>query len=186
MYNKNMATWLTSDLHFFHKNIITYCNRPFGDEYEMNNEIMRVWNESVKDEDTVIVVGDLTAGLYDRNEELKTLISCLKGKKTLVIGNHDHMSSKWYRNAGFEVAVKHLVIEGMLIVHKPATEYNARSIQLRTQHKPRIVIHGHIHADLPEIEGHFNVAWDRHRRMIDMNEIISQVHYAKQSSTNAG
>lgn len=185
MYNKNMATWLTSDLHFFHKNIITYCNRPFGDEYEMNSEILRVWNDSVADDDTVIVVGDFTAGLYDRSEELITLIGQLKGKKTLVLGNHDHMSAKWYKSAGFDQVVKYIVDGDILLVHKPATEYNARSIQLRTQHKPRIVIHGHIHADLPEIEGHFNVAWDRHRRMINMNEIISQVHYEKQSSTNA-
>jgi len=185
MYNKNMATWLTSDLHFFHKNIITYCNRPFCDEYEMNETILASWNSTVADDDHVIVVGDLTAGLYDRKEELQVLISRLKGVKTLVTGNHDHMSTSWYRNAGFVKVVKHITEGDLLIVHKPATEYNDKSNQLRSKYHPRLVIHGHIHADLPEIEGHFNVAWDRHLRMINMNEIISTVHYEKQPSENA-
>ena len=171
-----MATWLTSDLHLFHKNIITYCNRPFTDEYEMNDRIVCVWNETVQDEDSVIVVGDLTAGLFDRKDQLVELVGRLRGVKTLVVGNHDHLSNSAYRAMGFNTVVKSMVMGDMLIVHKPATEQNPKTIRLKEVHKPKLIVHGHIHANLPEIDGHFNVAWDRHGRMINMDEILSKDH----------
>jgi len=172
-----MATWLTSDLHLFHKNIIQYCDRPFCDEYQMNETIVNVWNETVADDDRVIVVGDLTAGLYDRQEELKALIARLRGRKTLVMGNHDHMSAKWYRWAGFENVVKHILEDEILFVHKPAQVFNPKSMRLADLHKPRLVVHGHIHRKDPEIPGHFNVAWDRHERLISLDEIISRCEH---------
>jgi calcineurin-like phosphoesterase family protein len=177
-----MATWLTSDLHLFHKNIIQYCNRPFSDEYEMNSSIIKVWNETVDPGDRVIVVGDLTAGLYDRADALLDVISTLRGKKTLVLGNHDHMTAKWYRNAGFDVVVKSLVEDGILYVHKPATECNPKSIRLQEMHKPKFIVHGHIHREDINIPGHVNVAWDRHHRMISLDEIIS-IHETITSSS---
>lgn len=169
-----MATWLTSDLHLFHKNIIQYCGRPYDDEYKMNDDIVNKWNACVADDDRVIVVGDLTAGLFDRKDQLATIISCLKGRKELVVGNHDHCSKKWYRDAGFTTVVNHIFENGILFVHKPATEFNEKSIRLRSLHKPNLIVHGHIHSALPEIDGHYNVAWDRHYRMIDFEEIISR------------
>ena len=33
-------TWLTSDTHFFHENILKYCNRPFGSVEEMNEALV--------------------------------------------------------------------------------------------------------------------------------------------------
>jgi calcineurin-like phosphoesterase family protein len=142
----------------------------------MNERIVCVWNETVKDDDSVIVVGDLTAGLFDRKDQLIELVGRLKGIKTLVVGNHDHLSNKAYREMGFNTVVKSTVIDDMLIVHKPATEQNLKSIRLKELHKPKLIVHGHIHANLPEIDGHFNVAWDRHKRMINMDEIFSKDH----------
>jgi calcineurin-like phosphoesterase family protein len=168
-----MKTWLTSDLHLFHRNIITYCSRPFKDEYEMNDFIIEMWNKTVGETDRVIVVGDLTAGLDKRNDELSQVISRLKGVKTLVLGNHDHMTAKWYKTAGFDTVVRHIYDNGVLFVHKPATEFNVKSINLQNQYKPNLIIHGHIHSDLPEIDGHYNVAWDRHCQLIDYDEIIN-------------
>ena len=31
--------YVTSDLHFYHKNVIKLANRPYGDEDEMNKEL---------------------------------------------------------------------------------------------------------------------------------------------------
>ena len=77
---------------------------------------------------------------------------------------------------GFNTVVKSMVMGDMLIVHKPATEQNPKTIRLKEVHKPKLIVHGHIHANLPEIDGHFNVAWDRHGRMINMDEILSKDH----------
>jgi calcineurin-like phosphoesterase family protein len=142
----------------------------------MNDRIVCVWNETVQDDDSVIVVGDLTAGLFDSKDQLIELVGRLKGIKTLVVGNHDHLSNKAYREMGFNTVVKSMIIDDMLIVHKPATEQNLKSIRLKEVHKPKLIVHGHIHANLPEIDGHFNVAWDRHKRMINIDEIFSKDH----------
>jgi len=50
--------FLTSDLHLGHDNIRKYCSRPFKTLEEMNETIIRRWNERVKKEDFVYHVGD--------------------------------------------------------------------------------------------------------------------------------
>ena len=51
-------TFFTSDTHFGHENIISYCERPFKDANDMNIKLIRNWNERVKPEDTVYILGD--------------------------------------------------------------------------------------------------------------------------------
>lgn len=167
------TTWLTSDLHLYHKNIIVYCGRQHDNEYDMNDAIVAAWNAAVADEDSVILVGDLSAGVMGRYDELASLISQLKGRKTLVRGNHDHQTDVWYKSAGFSSVTDWLLQDGVLYVHKPATSYNTDVIKLAEQLSPRLIVHGHIHDDRPNIPGHFNVAWDRHKRMLDMTEIVT-------------
>ena len=58
-----------ADLHFGHKNILGYDKRPFDNTEQMDEEIIRRWNERVCDDDTVYVLGD--AFLRARKEALK-------------------------------------------------------------------------------------------------------------------
>ena len=53
-----MNYWWTSDYHFSHFNIISYCDRPFKTAEEMNKIIIRRHNERVKPDDTVFFLGD--------------------------------------------------------------------------------------------------------------------------------
>jgi calcineurin-like phosphoesterase family protein len=73
------TTWITSDLHLYHKNIITYCDRPYDNEYDMNAGIVSAWNSDVNDGDNVIVVGDLSAGVAGRQDDLAALRIRLNG-----------------------------------------------------------------------------------------------------------
>jgi calcineurin-like phosphoesterase family protein len=91
--------YYTSDTHFHHKKIREFCpSRPGVDTATMNEEIVRIWNETVSPEDTVFHLGDFSFG---KSEETKALIKRLNGHKVLVMGNHDRRSAQWYKDAGF-------------------------------------------------------------------------------------
>lgn len=45
--------FFTSDTHFYHGNIIRFCNRPFEDVEMMNETIISNWNNTVGLDDTV-------------------------------------------------------------------------------------------------------------------------------------
>jgi calcineurin-like phosphoesterase family protein len=78
--------FFTSDLHLQHKNIIKYCERPFENINQMNITIMDNWNSLVSENDVVFILGDFCFG------DVSTwcyLLDRLKGKKYLILGNHD-------------------------------------------------------------------------------------------------
>ena len=75
-----------SDLHFGHANIIKLCNRPFADVSDMNETLIARWNGKVTGSDTVYIVGDLFFRMAD---DPAAVLSRLKGKKHLIVGNHD-------------------------------------------------------------------------------------------------
>ena len=58
------TVFFTSDHHFGHQNIIRHCQRPFGGAAEMDEELIRRWNERVRPGDEVYHLGDfaLTTG----------------------------------------------------------------------------------------------------------------------------
>lgn len=78
--------WFTSDLHFGHKNIIKFCNRPWKSVEEMDEALIENWNSVVKENDIVFDLGDFA---FATNRRWKELIQRLNGKHYLILGNHD-------------------------------------------------------------------------------------------------
>lgn len=83
---KASEVFFTSDLHFYHKNICKYCNRPFETLDAMHEALINNWNNVVKETDTVFILGDIGFCGY---EKLEALVSRLNGTKYLIQGNHD-------------------------------------------------------------------------------------------------
>jgi calcineurin-like phosphoesterase family protein len=79
--------FFTSDTHFFHANIIKYCNRPFDNPREMNEELIKRWNEVIPNDGIVFHLGDFS--LTATPKELDTLMHRLNGTIYLIIGNHE-------------------------------------------------------------------------------------------------
>lgn len=79
-------TFFISDLHISHKNVLEYDQRPFRTIEENDAEIMRRWNEKVDDDDDVYILGDIS---WRKNEDTVAYYKQLRGKKHLIVGNHD-------------------------------------------------------------------------------------------------
>lgn len=128
-----------SDLHLNHKNILAQNARPFQSVQEMNNTLLKNWNQKVTDQDDVYILGDL---FYEAKDS-ETILTQLKGKKHLILGNHD---SRWLSedlrsffvsiDSSLEIIDQNHTI---FLCHYPMVSYPKQS--------RAYMIHGHIHND---------------------------------------
>lgn len=131
--------YFIGDLHFNDSGIIKYENRPFNTIDEMNNTLIRNWNSTVSDTDTVFVLGDVS--LIPSTEELKTIIDKLHGEKHLILGNHDKkLSPASWRKLGFNMVYDYPILyEGFLILSHEPLYIN--------ENTPYINIFAHVHGN---------------------------------------
>ena len=78
--------FFTSDLHLGHKNIIRLCGRPFESVEEMDEILIDNWNKKIHRCDTVYILGDI---LFRNEKPAARYLERLKGRKHLIVGNHD-------------------------------------------------------------------------------------------------
>ena len=79
-------TYYISDLHFGHKNILSFDNRPFKSIEEHDKALINNWNEVVGIDDDVWILGDFS--WYNATKTIE-FYKRLNGNKHLCIGNHD-------------------------------------------------------------------------------------------------
>lgn len=86
------------------------------------------WNETVRNDDIVWFLGDFVLG--GRNV-LNDYASKLKGRKRIILGNHDNLKDKDYLEAGFEfvsrwpvVLAQHIILSHAPLPSVPAGFYN--------------------------------------------------------------
>jgi calcineurin-like phosphoesterase family protein len=156
-----MKVFASSDHHFFHKNIIKYADRPFDFDDEncvgqCAKHMIEMHNSVISDNDFVLMVGDLSAGLRGRTEMFSELLKLLKGKKILVRGNHDYLENQFYLDAGFLDVVDYFKIPPYFISHYPCylskwtTELEKNVMQHVNLQGYHTIIHGHIHNKNPD------------------------------------
>lgn len=132
-----MKYFVISDMHFNHEKIIQYCNRPFKNVTDMNETIIKNWNETVSNKDVVICLGDVGLG---RVEQLEPIIRKLNGKKILILGNHDNFSEEKYRELGFHTVSRFPIIyNGFFIMSHAPMELSETT--------PYFNFYGHVHND---------------------------------------
>jgi len=92
------STWLVSDTHFGHENIVGFARRPHDHE----QVIMEEWAQTVPDDGTVLHLGDLS---YRNNSFFKNMIAkhLTGAQKLLIQGNHDRQRPNFYRDSGFKI-----------------------------------------------------------------------------------
>ena len=129
--------FFVGDTHFGHNEIIYYEQRPFANVEDMDKELISKWNSVVTDEDIVFMIGDFS--FYDKAKTTK-ICKTLRGKKNLVIGNHDENSEEYYEACGFHKVYEYpIILEGFwMISHEPL--YLNKSM-------PYVNIYGHVHGN---------------------------------------
>lgn len=143
--------FFTSDLHFFHKNIIELSHRSFRDLEEMHEQIIKNWNRAVTPNDHVYLLGDVSFG---SQEKTRNLLDRLNGKIYLIRGNHDNDILKDLCASRFEWIKDYYYlkvqdpdgrdgkIQPIVLCHFPFASWN------RMGHGSWN-LHGHCHGNLP-------------------------------------
>ncbi len=85
-FDEGQRFFFTSDTHFGHANIIRFCDRPFKDVEQMNEIMIKNWNNVVRQDDTIFHLGDFCLG---GAAEWTKVLDRLNGKIHLILGNHD-------------------------------------------------------------------------------------------------
>ena len=181
--------WFTSDLHFWHKNICKYCDRPYESVEEMNQGIIANWNSVVKEDDIVFVLGDLG---FCGIEKLKVLIPQLKGTIVVIQGNHDSdkvidtLYNGNYIN-DFYVLVSVTVVGDEVCPGQELTLCHFPMIDWYNKEKGAWMIHGHQH-QLPETPScspkHYDVGLDKNG-MTPISFEQLKINITKQHLNNA-
>ena len=133
------AVFLTSDTHFGHSGVCHFTNkdgskmRPWTDPDEMDEEMVKRWNETVRPNDKVYHLGDVVM-----NRKSLKIMSRLNGDKVLIRGNHDIFRDDEYRLYFRELRAYH-VMNGMILSHIPIHEESLGRFGVN--------IHGHLHAN---------------------------------------
>ncbi|MBP2235232.1 calcineurin-like phosphoesterase family protein [Sinorhizobium kostiense] len=78
-----------ADTHFCHERILGMQPRPFSTISEHDEAIIERWNSVVGDEDIIYHLGDVAFQLNKHADRIREIFSRLKGRKYLIIGNHD-------------------------------------------------------------------------------------------------
>ena len=134
------SVFLTSDTHFGHLGVCKFTKsdgvtklRPWDTPEEMDEEMVKRWNEVVKPNDKVYHLGDVVIN----RRALKTLHR-LNGDKVLIKGNHDIFKLTDYTEHFRDIRGYH-VMNGMILSHIPMHEESLGRFGVN--------IHGHLHAN---------------------------------------
>ena len=132
------SVFLVSDTHFGHAGVCRFlCDdgvtkiRPWNDPDEMDEEMVKRWNETVKPTDKVYHLGDVVI-----NRKALSLLHRLNGDKVLIKGNHDIFKLGDYVQYFRDIRGYH-VMNKMILSHVP--------IHPESRGRFTANIHGHLH-----------------------------------------
>ena len=174
-----MREFITSDLHFGHKNIIQYENRPYESIEAMDANLIRMWNKTVSEDDLVYILGDFS--FYD-GEKTSNILKFLNGKKILVVGNHDSkfLKDKKFNKELFEEIVDRKSIKRnktkIYMSHFPMADWNNKELG-------SIHFYGHLHTMRNEVSEYmdglrakgykcYNVGFDYLGKIVEINDYL--------------
>lgn len=143
-----------SDLHFNHSRLNDFMDcRGFENCEAMNAYMIKQWNSRVNPGDEVVVLGDFC--ISPKGDEVNQILTQLKGKKYLIIGNHDrYLNSKEFQTNLFQWAEPYKELNDnkrkVILSHYPIMCYNGQ-YRLDGDGQPKVyMLYGHVHNTFDE------------------------------------
>lgn len=172
-----MAVFFTADLHLGHASLITGAVgrvRPFASIKEHDEAIIARWNATVlSPSDDVYILGDFALGLDA--EALERAFRRLRGRKHLVIGNHDPKRTIRLPWSSMPADLRRIAVDAggrrydLTLCHYPMRAWNR-------VHHGALHLYGHTHGSLPGTRRSADVGvdvWDF--RPVGMDEILGRM-----------
>lgn len=166
-----MKTFLISDTHFGHKNILTFRRkdgtplRPHSSIEEHDQHLVDNWNYIVGKNDKVYHLGDVGFMNVTRFNEI---FSQLNGEKVLIKGNHDILKPNQWLQHFKDIRAYH-VLDKILLAHVP--------IHPLSLERWRGQVHGHLHDQVVGDPKYVNISVERiNYTPIDFEELRLYFH----------
>jgi calcineurin-like phosphoesterase family protein len=137
---KTIKKFYIADAHFGHKAILHYDRRPWFGITEMKFDMIKLWNQKVRNCDEVYILGDFC---FSDADEWKWILSRLHGKKYLIKGNHEPKQIPDDISQMFVLISDYMEVNDgdykVLLSHYPIISYKYDS-------NPCVLMfHGHVH-----------------------------------------
>lgn len=146
--------WFTTDLHFGHKNILSFESetRPYASTDEMDKAIIDNINSVVGKRDKLFILGDIA---FSSKHYMLDYLNV--GNIVVILGNHDYPAKvPSILRSGVRVAGC-MYYKKCILTHIPVHE--SQKCMFRAN------IHGHLHSACIEDPFYYNVSLERHNMM---------------------
>ena len=135
---KEDKIFFTSDTHFWHTNIIKYCNRPFENVEEMNEKLIQNWNSIVPKDGLVFHLGDFA---FSGPTKASVILEQLNGNIVLIRGNHDYRSTMKLFNQVYDQLLIQIEDDQIYLNHYPFLTFSG------AYSKNTYQLFGHVHSN---------------------------------------
>lgn len=160
---KDEKTWVIGCTHFGHEGSLHWTDngnniRPgFKDIDDMDNTIIERWNDVVDDNDIVYHLGDV---FFCKKPKALEILTKLKGRKRLILGNHDNKHIPFYvQHKGNHKMFQDFYVDlplpdlGVILSHRPLHDSERYSYHSKEY---MINIHAHVHVKTLSDSNYFN------------------------------
>ena len=137
-----------ADTHFYHANLLDKMdNRGFDTVEAMNEYMIMKWNNKVRKNDEVVILGDFCWGKAD---QVNHLLERLNGQLYLIQGNHDYyLRDKKFHKDRFVWIKPYAEINDhkrkVVLCHYPVMCYNGQYRLDKNGNPKTYMLHGHVH-----------------------------------------
>ncbi|MCH5251421.1 MAG: metallophosphoesterase family protein [Lachnospiraceae bacterium] len=137
-----------SDLHFYHESLLDKMDqRGFPTCEAMHECIIKKWNAKVRQQDEVIILGDVS---MERGKKTSEILAGLNGRLSLIVGNHDnYLNDRHFESSRFEWIKPYAELRDnkrkIVLSHYPVFCYNGQYRRDKEGIPKTYMLYGHVH-----------------------------------------